>query len=69
MRNTMELYGINPKDLADTPYKEALTMCKKGAKNRLQQLMQSNYIDRDERLICEVNKALEWCNAKLLELK
>jgi len=69
MRSTIELYGINPQYLADTRYKEALTMCKKGAQNRLQQLMQSSYLDRDERLIYDINKAFEWCNNKLLELE
>ena len=67
-RTTTELYGINPIDLADMPYKEALIACKQGAKNRLYELMQVSYLERDEKLIFDVNKAFDWCEAKILEL-
>ena len=67
-RTTTELYGINPIDLADMPYKEALIACKNGAKNRLHELMQSNYMERDEKLIYDVNRAFDWCSDKLKEL-
>lgn len=69
MRTTEELYGINPKELADMPYKIALVACREGAKNRLRELMKYNYMDRDERLIYEVNKAFDWCDKKLEELR
>ena len=69
MRTTNELYGINPHDLADMPYRLALVQCMEGAKRRLWELMQNNYNVRDERLIYEVNKAFDWCEKKLEEMK
>jgi len=68
-RTTHELYGINPIDLADMPYKDALIACKEGAKKRLYEVMQESFIDRDERLVYDINKAYEWCNAKLGEIE
>jgi len=68
-RSTIELYGINPIDLADMPYKDALIACKEGAKKRLYEVMQDSFIDRDERLVYDINKAYEWCNAKLGEIE
>jgi len=68
-RSTIELYGINPMDLADMPYKDALIACKEGAKKRLYEVMQESFIDRDERLVYDINKAYEWCNAKLGEIE
>ena len=68
-RSTIELYGINPIDLADMPYKDALIACKEGAKKRLYEVMQESFIDRDERLVYDINKAYEWCNAKLGEIE
>ena len=67
-RTTIELYGINPIELADMPYRDALIACKQGAKNRLYELMQVSYLERDEKLIYDVNKAFDWCDAKLREL-
>lgn len=69
MRTTSELYGINPLDLADMPYRLALLACKEGAKRRLWELMQLDFTERDERLIFEINKAFDWCEKKLLELE
>jgi len=68
-RSTIELYGINPIDLADMPYKDALIACKEGAKKRLYEVMQESFIDRDERLVYDINRAYEWCNAKLGEIE
>ena len=68
-RSTIELYGINPIDLADMPYKEALIACKNGAKNRLYDVMQGSFIDRDETLVYDINKAFDWCNEKLKEME
>ena len=66
---TLTLYGIEPKLLVDMPYQEALIACKYGAKNRLQELMQYGYKERDEELIIAINKALHWCEAKLEEME
>ena len=68
-RTTNELYGINPIELADMPYRDALIACKNGAKNRLHELMQSNYMERDEKLIFDINKAFDFCLAKLKEME
>ena len=66
---TLQLYGIDAKKLSDMTYHEALIACQNGAKNRLRELMQYGFMDRDEALIVDINKALEWCKAKLEELK
>ena len=66
---TLQLYGISPQELKETTYEDALIACQNGAKNQLRELMQYGFMDRDEALIIDINKALEWCNAKLEELK
>ena len=66
---TQMLYGISPQELKEMTYEDALIACQNGAKNQLRELMQYGFMDRDEALIIDINKALEWCNAKLLELK
>ena len=68
-RTTIELYGINPIELADMPYRLALVACKEGAKRRLWELMQFDFTERDERLIYEVSKASDWCEKKLEEIR
>ena len=66
---TQMLYGIDAKKLSDMTYHEALIACQNGAKNRLRELMQYGFMDRDEALIIDINKALEWTKAKLEEIK
>ena len=66
---TQMLYGISPQELKEMTYEDALIACQNGAKNQLIELMQYGFMDRDEALIIDINKALEWCNAKLEELK
>ena len=66
---TQMLYGISPQELKEMTYEDALIACQNGAKNRLRELMQYGFMDRDEALIIDINKALEWCNAKLEELR
>ena len=63
------LYGISPQELKEMTYEDALIACQNGAKNQLRELMQYGFMDRDEALIIDINKALEWCNAKLEEIK
>ena len=67
--STQNLYGIDPNILSEMTYKEALIACKNGAKYQLQALMQYGFMQRDEPLILAVNKAMEWCEAKLKELE
>ena len=65
---TQMLYGISPQELKEMTYEHALIACQNGAKNQLRELMKYGFRDRDEVLVIDINKALEWCNAKLLEL-
>lgn len=66
---TQMLYGISPQELKEMTYEDALIACQNGAKNRLRELMQYDFMDRDEALIIDINKALEWTKAKLEEIK
>ena len=66
---TQMLYGISPQELKEMTYEDALIACQNGAKNQLRELMQYGFMDRDEALIIDINKALEWCKAKLEEIK
>ena len=66
---TQMLYGISPQELKEITYEDALIACQNGAKNQLRELMQYGFMDRDEALVIDINKALEWCNAKLEEIK
>ena len=66
---TQMLYGISPQELKKMTYEDALIACQNGAKNQLRELMRYGFMDRDEVLVININKALEWCNAKLEELK
>jgi len=68
-RTTHELYGINPMDLADMPYRIALIACREGAKKRLYDVMQDNFKKRDDALANDISKAQEWCDAKLKEME
>jgi len=68
-RSTIELYGIDPKELADMPYRIALIACREGAKRRLHEVMQDNFKKRDDALANDISKAQEWCDAKLKEME
>ena len=68
-RSTIELYGIDPKELADMPYRIALIACREGAKKRLHAVMQDNFKKRDDALANDIGKAQEWCDAKLKEME
>ena len=68
-RSTIELYGIDPKELADMPYRIALIACREGAKRRLHEVMQDNFKKRDDALANDIGKAQEWCDSKLKEME
>jgi len=68
-RSTIELYGIDPKELADMPYRIALIACREGAKKRLYDVMQDNFKKRDDALANDIGKAQEWCKSKLGEIE
>lgn len=70
MKNTTQmLYGISPLELITMTYYEALIACKNGTKKQLCELMQYGFMDRDEPLILDINKAQSWCIAKLEEVQ
>lgn len=71
--STQELYGLDPKELANLPYKEALIICKEAASLRLNNLVFRNipifaWTDKDNLMHKELDKAVKWCNDKLDEL-
>lgn len=68
MRSLKVLYGIRPSEMPKG-FKEGLEMQLEGAKKRLQIVMAQNYKERDERLVVDINKAIEWNTAKLKELE
>lgn len=68
MRSSKVLYGIKPSEMPKG-FKEGLEMQLEGAKKRLQIVMAQNYKERDERLVVDINKAIEWNTAKLKELE
>lgn len=68
MRSSKVLYGIKAKDMPDG-FKQGLQMQLDGAKKRLSIIMQQGFMDRDEKLVYDVNNAIEWCNKKLNELE
>ena len=68
MRSSKVLYGIRPCEMPKG-FKEGLEMQLEGAKKRLQIVMAQSYKERDERLVIDISKAIEWNNAKLKELE
>ena len=68
MRSSKVLYGIRPSEMPKG-FKEGLEMQLKGAKKRLQIVMKQSYKERDERLVIDINKAIEWNIKKLKELE
>ena len=68
MRSSKVLYGIRPSEM-HKGFKEGLEMQLEGAKKRLQIVMKQSYKERDERLVIDINKAIEWNTKKLKELE
>lgn len=71
--STLDLYGIDPKELADLPYKQALIRCKEAANLRLNTLVFRDiplfaWTDKDQLMHKELDKAVKWCTDKLDEL-
>ena len=69
MHTTKYLYGIDPKKLADMPYKEALEYKKEKAKELLEELYKPSFWDRDDQRIAAVCKAIKFTETLLEELK
>lgn len=72
--STQELYDLDPKELAEMTYKNALEAQLIGAKQKLDNLVNrdislSDWIDEDHLKHKAYSKAVEWCEAKLGELK
>lgn len=71
---TIELYGVDPKDLSSMSYKNALVMCKHKAIAHKANLVHDKQCvsewDADkEALIKYLSKTILWCSKKLEELE
>ena len=68
MRSSKVLYGIRPSEKPEG-FKKGIEMQLEGAKKRLRIVMEQSYKERDERLVIDINKAIEWNVKKLKELE
>jgi hypothetical protein len=68
MRSSKVLYGLRPK-VMPAGFKQGLKMQLEGAKKRLAIVMSQGYNERDEGLVIAINRAIEWNEEKLRELK
>ena len=71
---TIELYGIDPKDLSDLSYKNALVMCKHKAMAHKANLVHDKQCvsewDKDkEALIKYLSKTISLCEEKIGEME
>lgn len=66
MRSTMYLYGVSPSEFMSLPYASALSFKAQAAKKLLYELMEPDYIGRDDERINAVFDAIKW-NQRLLD--
>lgn len=71
---TEELYGIDPKELGEISYKNALVMCKHKAMAHKANLVHDRQCvsewDKDkEALIKYLSKTIQWCDDKIMEME
>ena len=71
--STQELYNIDPKDLANMRYYDALQKCRQGAiahKNRIVYSKPLKELASEEQeLLAYLEKSIKWCEQKLLEME
>ena len=71
--STQELYGIDPKDLANMRYFDALQKCRQGAiahKNRIVYSKPLHKLTSEEQeLLAYLEKSIKWCENKLYEME
>lgn len=67
-RSSKVLYGLRPSEMPEG-FKKGLEMQLEGAKKRLRIIMEQGYTERDEKLVLDINRAIEWNEKKLKELR
>lgn len=71
--STQELYGIDPKDLANMRYYDALQKCRQGAiahKNRIvYSKPMCELTSGEQELLTYLEKSIVWCEKKLDEME
>lgn len=72
--STQELYDLDPKELAEMTYGNALQAQLEGASKKLDQLVNrpvqlSEWTNEDHLKHVAYSDAVEWCKAKLEEIK
>ena len=69
---TKLIYGIDPKQLANMSYIDALHACKRGAKDRLEKLTKPSMVkwgNRRSKLIVYIEKSIKWLDKKIGEVE
>lgn len=69
---TKLIYGIDPKQLANMRYIDALHACKRGAKDRLEKLTKPSMVkwgNRRSKLIVYIEKSIKWLDKKIGEIE
>ena len=72
--STQELYDLDPKELAEMTYKDALEAQLKGASKKVNSIVYRDiplfaWTDEDHLKHKACSKAVEWCKAKLEEIR
>ena len=71
--STQELYGIDPKDLANMRYFDALQKCRQGAIEHKNRIVYSKPLkeltSEEQELLAYLEKSIKWCEQKLFEME
>ena len=71
--STQKLYNIDPKDLVNMRYYDALQKCRQGAIAHKERLINSKPLheltSEEQELLAYLEKSIKWCEQKLLEME
>ena len=71
--STQELYNIDPKDLANMRYYDALQKCRQGAIVHKKRIVYSKPLkeltSEEQELLAYLEKSIKWCEQKLFEME
>ena len=71
--STQELYGIDPRGLANMRYYDALQKCRQGAIAHKKRIVYSKSLHKltseEQELLAYLEKSIKWCEQKLLEME